>query len=397
MITGPTGSGKTVLIRLLAAEMNLEIVELNADSCHSMNDVQDVINSCQSQTIESYFSQKKRLLWIDDVDLLCTHLVKFQSFFLNFLKDTTKQDKLQMHVICSNTTTAKVTDISKEFTVIKLNRPSCSDIYVFFSEFCESSNIPMNPEHLLEMIKTHKNDIRAIYMNLIESQNTNKNNPKQNDTVPSISTIRTTFQDSTIFEINEKILSVPHTLNTIDDLIYSDSKFIGWTIAENIGTELHYNRTIQPQEATRALVKILDSYAEAEVIDQYINVTMNWDLMPHMYCMMFGETMHQLHDIPRKSGTIGGKFIFNNVMNKMSQRSQFKRKKEDWNNKHNIDTDHIFLDGAEILANYLKTHVKNKKEQNHIIDKIDLDIGCRFGSDFGILTTSQCTSWKKMK
>ena len=399
LLTGPTGCGKSSLVHAIATEKDFDVIELHSDSCATMKQAQDLVTeACRSNTIQSYFSPRRRLLWIDDADLIASQLTRFPAALAEWLAAPWAAS---LCIICAATSTAKLGDSVKALTPVKLTRPSQHDCFVYFTNYCEKNGVNIDPAHLLEMIAAHSNDIRSIHMNLVETVNTNAARPDDEPAHIGISTFRTAFQDASVFEAQDRLLRHPQTLASVKDLLYGDSKMICWTIQENIGLEFqHYRRSLSAVEATRAMMGVLDAFATAEVMDQAANAAMNWDLVPYAYIEMLGRTMHILHDIPRATGLGHVGFVFTNVMNKASQRAQLLRKKAEWASEHSLAGDEQQLAGMQAIGMLLKAHVAKKKAAPAEVaefTKLDTDIGCRFAADFGVMTASQCSAWKKHK
>jgi ABC-type dipeptide/oligopeptide/nickel transport system ATPase component len=435
LLTGYTGCGKSVLVRMIANELNMDIILIESDTYHTLKQLEDaIVHSCKSKSIESFFfTPRKRVLFVDDFDIIASLLTKFPSAFSEWIKQPWAKT---ISIVCSGSNATKLQDLTRvgmNFINVKLSRPTKQECYHYFIEYSEIKGVNIDADHLIKMIEAHGHDVRAIQMNLYESFNkpsskllkqnqSNINNASEEDTSyfmevreqgkPEIATLRRTFQDDSIFEVHERLLKKPHTLASIEDLIYGDSKMIGWTLHENIHKELHLCRTTNASDATAAIIKIFDAFAYAETIDHYVNSTMNWEIMAYAGVEMFGRPMAVLKSIPRKSHVGTLPFIFTSVMNKASRRAQFLRRLQEWTNRHGIDTyGSVHMEAMQTTAQYLAKYTSSKKNihivssdnnsNNNSINnsiactKDDIDVACRYGSDFGLLTASQCAAWKK--
>lgn len=418
MLVGPTGSGKSMLVTTLAREKDMDIIEIHSDSCHTMKQVQDIISSACCNSIEQFFSPRKRLLWIDDADLLSANFIKFPTMLSEFVNMPWAKS---LSIIFSTTSTSKLN--SKGYTVIKLCRPTVSECVVHFSNYCEKNRINISKEDLNAIIEAHACDMRSIQMNLESTgggsgdsgdsgggggkecggarTETEEHREFRN---ADISSLRNAFQDASIFEIQDRLLTKPHRLTDIEDLIFSDAKMTAWTMQENIGVELQCYREASTEHATRIMITVLDSFARAEIIDHAANASMNWDIMPYSYVEMFGPLLHALYDVPRDpTGTRRKErrpFVFTTSLNQSSQRAQLLRKKNEWAEEAELVGDEQQLAGMGRIAAVLSAHASNKKTSEAVesvstFSKSDFDIGCRFGVDFKVMTASQCSSWKK--
>src|SRR3989344_643021 len=67
LIYGPSGTGKTSSIHLLAKEMDYEIIEINASDCRNKEAIESIVGNASKQ---ASLTKKGKILLVDEIDVI---------------------------------------------------------------------------------------------------------------------------------------------------------------------------------------------------------------------------------------------------------------------------------------------------------------------------------------
>ena len=381
-LVGPTGSGKTVLVKHMAKELGYTVIELSPHI--SMKQIEDELASLSSSTtIESFFMPMKKMLFVDDIDILLTTYPRLASFIGEWFDK--KTPCLKPAFVCTVHThdEKKLGDFKKHLEIIKLGRPATKDMLAFFMNYCDESSISYDSDKLLELIRSQKHDVRAVYQNLTQLEHNKE-----------IQTIRSSFSDNTLFEIQDKLFSRQFTKDEMSSIVYSDSKLLGLLLYENVPVEMQKNRQIKgvaSSDLIDDLRMLTKAYVFQDKLETYMNINVNWDMLPLMNWSMFSTVGHIVHKHKRVQQPKTD-FEFTSMMTKTAMRFQFSKKRASFLNEYNLSPTH-FEDAVLVLARYMSTRVP--KECTQDIPKDIVDVAVKWGSDNDIITATKGAAWKR--
>lgn len=380
-VSGPTGCGKSVLLQCLIEEHGFDVVELTQNS--SMKQMEDEFNNVSmSKTIEAFFMPKKRLLLIHDIDILLSSFTRLSGFLSEWLENTSG-NRPAFACTINSYEEKRLGDFKKSIEIIKLSRPSSKDILIFFSKYLDTRSIAYDDARLLELIKSHKNDVRAVYTNL----------DQLGETTP-IQSLRSTFSDMSMFDVQDKIFSRPLTKNELSSIIYSDSKLLGLLLYENAPVELQKNRVVKNVgvlELVDRLKGLTNAFLFQDQMETYMNTNVIWDMLPLMNHHMFSSIGNVIHHYPRVT-VPKSDFEFTSMMTKTAMRFQYAKKKQAFMQYYNISPKHF-----NVVANGVVTLMNKQlpKECTYNLPKDVVDVAVKWGSDADLITAAKGTSWKK--
>jgi len=385
LVVGPTGCGKTTLIRKAAADLGFNLVELNASA--SLKQIEDELRDIsQNKTIEAFFSPAKKLLFMDDIDILMTSFPKLGSALVDWLSSTATSKSLDAVVLCVQAQEERrMTDIKKHTTLVRMTRPSTQACLAHFMAQTEGGRADIDDAQLLKLIKAHKNDLRAITMNLDQLSG---------GKAPEIDTLRSSFSELTLYDIQNKLFATPLTRENLKELVYTDSKLLGLLLYENVPREIQRNRAVKgvgTHTILEYLCRVSDAYIECDALETFMNINTCWDLMPIFNNIMLNTVNHVVHKWPRVS-TPNTSFEFTPMMTKTALRYQFAKKKQSFLHRHGLSPAH-FCDAMAIISRHMAS--STPRESKLSIEKVAVDIAAKWGADYGIMTTARSTAWKK--
>ncbi|MBS3167048.1 replication factor C large subunit [Candidatus Woesearchaeota archaeon] len=160
LLAGPTGSGKTLLVYLLAKELNLELVELNSSDFRSKEDIKNVIGNAITQ--QSLFFTGK-IIFLDDLDTISGLQDRgCITELINISKKST------FPIICTITDTEekKIKDLKKSSITLELEKLKHEDILKFLKQIAEKESFSYEENALSMLARSFGSDLRALLNDL---------------------------------------------------------------------------------------------------------------------------------------------------------------------------------------------------------------------------------------
>jgi hypothetical protein len=393
-IIGPTGCGKTTLVYNAASKAGFDIIEVNA-SATSLKQIEDTLHDIvMNTTIDTFFAPTKKLLFIDDVDILMMSFPKLASYLVTWLKGTIRYPIL---FCIQSQEERRLSDLKNIVTILRLSRPSTQECLAHFIN--ETKDQRVDESHLLQLIKAHKHDLRAISANLSQLTNNKVTTDVNGNSTIHIDSLRATFSDLTLYDIQNKIFATPLSNTHLDELVYTDSKLLGLLLYENVSTELRKNRITKGTDTKIMLAHLSclsDVYIQCDKLETFMNANMYYDIAPIFNNVMLGTVNHIIHSWQRTS-TPDTSFVFTPMMTKTALRYQFAKRKTAFLREYGLSSSH-FCDAVAIAASYLGAKQPRERIVNNELLKLSkttIDTAAKWGTDYELITTMRATAWKK--
>lgn len=160
LLYGPTGCGKTCSVHALAAELNLEVVDINASDRRNKASLEEVLGNAMQQ--RSLFSEGKIVL-VDEIDGLSGHqdrggvpaLVKLLS-----------KSAFPVILTANDPWHKKFSTLRRKTTLIRFNTPEPSAIAAVLGRIAEHQDIEADAAHIERLSRRAGGDIRAAICDL---------------------------------------------------------------------------------------------------------------------------------------------------------------------------------------------------------------------------------------
>ena len=160
LIYGPPGCGKTCSIHALAAELTLEVVEVNASDRRNKASLEEVLGNAMQQ--RSLFSEGKLIL-VDEIDGLSGHQDRGGVAALAKLLS---KSAFPVVLTANDPWHKKFSALRRKTTLIKFNTPDHRAIAAVLSRIAEHQGIKADAAHIERLSRRVGGDIRAAICDL---------------------------------------------------------------------------------------------------------------------------------------------------------------------------------------------------------------------------------------
>lgn len=147
LLYGPPGVGKSLLVELLAKELNFEVMEVKDENLDNLA----VISESQS-----LFCRKK-LIFFDQIENI-SEIKKVTDFL--------KERKIATILTTTDFKSKRLATIKKICEKVQMRRTQATTISNFLLKICETEKIKVNKEILTKIAENSQGDIRAAIVDL---------------------------------------------------------------------------------------------------------------------------------------------------------------------------------------------------------------------------------------
>ncbi len=160
LIFGPSGTGKTTSVHLIAEELDYEVVEVNASDFRTKEQIETIIGSASKQ--QSLF-QKEKILIIDEVDCLSgTEDRGGAQAIVSILNES----KYSIVLTVNDINNEKIKEIKKEVNIIEFKPIKSREITPILKNICEKEKIKYTQSVLEKIAINAQGDIKAAINDL---------------------------------------------------------------------------------------------------------------------------------------------------------------------------------------------------------------------------------------
>ena len=249
LISGPSGIGKTCLIQTLLNEMNIDVLEFNASSIDTPNDIMEKLNQVFSTTnIMSFISTKKlTCVVIDELDVINSRKEFGSSNIVEFLEyektkkyanqKIKKSKKLfilnKIPIICI-TNKLSIKHLKLHTIHIKLSPPSNYQLKCFADQILKRESNELESSILQLIISKTQFDYRRLLLMLEDiCCYINENDPNKSRIFAKINSFSQKDNTGSIYEYTKSIFSHEQDINTLSKKFDSYSKPLIFLVHDN--------------------------------------------------------------------------------------------------------------------------------------------------------------------
>ena len=157
VIYGGNGVGKSSSVYVLANELDLEVLEVNASDCRNAEKIEKIVGTASKQG--SLF-KKGKVIFVDEIDGLSG--VKDRGALTSLIKII---EKSSFPIVLScNEITEKLESLKKKSILIEYPDLENSEVMVLLEGICKEENISYNFKDLRKFVMMHTGDIRKVLL-----------------------------------------------------------------------------------------------------------------------------------------------------------------------------------------------------------------------------------------
>ncbi len=383
LILGPSGSCKTTICKCIFNECNYEPIKLDL---FSYNNLKDNINqSIKHNTLDNFFLKKKRVLFLDDIDLISQYEKTFISFIVKLIKT------INIPIICTanNIEEKKISEIKKKATKIYIRRIGYKECFQFLNNITKKENIDIKPEKLLDIVNDNNSDLRLILTNLEQYLFNYKETDKDNITKNVIEKkleIRLSEKDLYInyglFDFVKEILNKSLNDYQLNNIIHNDCSLISLLLHENILNEFNKikNKASIKKNILESLIDILEIFTNSDNFEKFIFINNDWyfyEQISLLKILAVNTIINKFERINKDEN-----LIFTQLLTKSSLRFNYKKKKRNLFNKISYNEDN---GNTDFIFQILLDNIKNIDNNEGSFHKEDLDCITKYAEVFNLI------------
>ena len=309
---GPSGIGKTTLLKIIFEELKFTYNELIDFGDY----VEFIDNYLNYKSINSYFTQINKLLFIDDLEIYINNDRNINNYLINL----NNINKIPIICIVNKQYERKISDIKKKSKVFYLNKTSIIQTTQLIIDNFTKRDIEITKEKLdniTKLIKIYKNNVKLVLLNL--------DNIIMNKEINENCYFDVKFNDSGLFDIVNDIFNKRYNIIELSNIIYGDCNLITMLLHENLITEISSRRKINNDNIINIYDDILDDICFGDFIEQFVYSNNEWNLLNMLYVLKNLKLNNKVNDFEIKKNDI--KNNFTQILTKYSIKCNFNKKK----------------------------------------------------------------------
>jgi GTPase SAR1 family protein len=396
LIIGPSGGGKTTLSNLIiqTLEDKYDVLSIYSEVYEDMKGLKSLIhNFMYNKTIESYFSKKKKLILLDDIDILISNERNANSFILSLVEDTLNMEKLSILITCTNSEEKRLTELKKKIGYERISVPSKQDLLVYFSNLLENEKIEYDGEKLLKMIDVYNHNVRNIMYNL--------HSLYVSDDKLNIEKSHRVMFDSTAFTMMETLYKKHLNFQELRQI--SDNSLVPMLLYENYYTELFkHKEKLGKKDYLKIIDDVSSGYLSGDIMENYMYQNIEWSLYDYVTFLKCGYINYHFNKIAAtKKSSPFQPYAFTQLLTKAALRCNFNKKLLELKYHFNIHNTSDILYLLDCISNEIieKPNILKDKQlfKKYNITSEHLATMCQYFSQFLELDKSILSKIKKLK
>lgn len=300
LIKGPNGCGKTTIVKLLIKELNYEYYDVPLLNKEILVQIKNFI---EHRTIDSFFQKKKKLIFIDNIELSNTILDDINSFAIKY--------NIFILVLCKNNEDKKILELKNKVEIIKINYPTVKDAFAYLSMKLSNIDPDINDDKLLLSVKKYNGNIRDIILNLYLTDNEYQ--------------MFHAFKDLNQFEMVKKLIYKRHSIDEIINL-KDDITTVSFLLYENIPDELYTNFEVKKTELMDIYAKLNTLFTTALIFEENMYKTVDWSLFELVCILRIYGCNVLVNSLSIKNKNKDLPYRFSQIISKLSHKNIMKKK-----------------------------------------------------------------------
>jgi len=162
LLVGPPGTGKTTTVHLVAREMGLQLVELNASDSRTKEKLSRKVGEAIAST--SLFGGTS-LIFLDEVDGLAG---RADYGAVDFIKDAVRMSECPVVMAANDPESEEVKKLGSVTSKIVLQRPEPSEVVSRLEKISQRERLPVSKDQIAKVAEAANGDLRAA-INFLQS------------------------------------------------------------------------------------------------------------------------------------------------------------------------------------------------------------------------------------
>jgi replication factor C large subunit len=269
MLVGPSGVGKTTLVKLLADKFDYDLVEMNASDTRNKEDLEKLILPVFNNTS---VSGRKMLLFLDEVDGISG---REDLGGLDYLVKIMKEPTIPVIMAANTQDSAKIKQLSKASKTVKFSPIPPRILAMFLEYVLNSHDKVLGMAEKNSLIECSRGDVRAL-LNNAQAMIVGYNVPADSVVEIDIATaLNGYFSSNNSLEAKNYISQANAT--------YPDPRF-GLSSDERRKDKLNafFSSIISSRIRYDALAPLLDVLSRADLVVGRIGKNRRWSLLRYM-------------------------------------------------------------------------------------------------------------------
>jgi replication factor C large subunit len=269
MLVGPSGVGKTTLVKLLADKFDYDLVEMNASDTRNKEDLEKLILPVFNNTS---VSGRKMLLFLDEVDGISG---REDLGGLDYLVKIMKEPTIPVIMAANTQDSAKIKQLSKASKTVKFSPIPPRILAMFLEYVLNSHDKVLGMAEKNSLIECSRGDVRAL-LNNAQAMIVGYNVPADSVVEIDIATaLNGYFSSNNSLEAKNYISQANAT--------YPDPRF-GLSSDERRKDKLNafFSSIISSRIRYDALAPLLDVLSKADLVVGRIGKNRRWSLLRYM-------------------------------------------------------------------------------------------------------------------
>ncbi|MCX6814271.1 MAG: replication factor C large subunit [Candidatus Aenigmarchaeota archaeon] len=268
LLTGPAGTGKTLLVETLARERSLLLLQLNASDSRN---AEGILGFFEDSTRTKSLFHSGKIILIDEVDGISAN----DKGAVSAITKIIKQSLYPVFLIANDPWAAKLRPLRPYVKMVKFSKVHSSSIEKRLKEICEKEGISVKGTVLKDLARWSQGDLRSAISDL-QTVAQGKNEISEED----LEILGYRERESSIFEIlptvfkSRSISASRKAIQSVD----KDPDEVFWWIENNIPLEF-------PPEK---LAQAYDLLSKANMLRNNVAVQQNWRFKAIMTDMISG-------------------------------------------------------------------------------------------------------------